>query len=148
MAGCVTSSCQRRSRSRSTSARIRMSNARFWVAALVGLPVLVVGASYILLDVDRLRRLAVASAAAMLLAALVVSVSPSLRAFSIRTSALTWAPRGEALMRIDTLSAVLLPFAAGLWLLTVAVTPRAALDSGGLRRTALATLITLASFLT
>ena len=50
-------------------------------------------------------------------------------------------------MRIDTLSAILLPFAAGLWLLTVAVTPRAALDRGGLRRTALATLITLASFL-
>ena len=43
---------------------------------------------------------------------------------------------------------MLLPFAAGLWLLTVAVTPRASLDRGGLRRTALATLITLASFLT
>src|SRR5580704_7795928 len=148
MAGCATPSCERRRRSRSTSARIRMSNAPFWVAVLVALPVLVIGASYIPLDVDRLRRLAVASAAAMLLAALVVSVSPRLRAFSIRTSALTWAPRGEALMRIDTLSAVLLPFAAGLWLLTVAVTPRAALDRGGLRRTALATLITLASFLT
>src|ERR1700736_363598 len=100
-----------------------MSNARFWVAALVGLPVLVVGASYVRLDVDRLRRLAVASAAAMLLAALVVSVSPRLRAFSIRTSALTWAPGGEALMRIDTLSAVLLPFAAGLWLPPSALTP-------------------------
>ena len=55
---------------------------------------------------------------------------------------------GEAIVRIDTLSAALLPFAAGLWLLTVAVTPRAALDRRGLRRTALATLITLASFLT
>jgi NADH-quinone oxidoreductase subunit M len=108
----------------------------------------VIGASYIRLDVDRLRRLAVASAAAMLLAALVVTVSPSVRAFSIRTSALTSAPGGEALVRIDTLSVVLLPFAAGLWLLTVAVTPRAALDRGGLRRTALATLISLASFLT
>jgi NADH-quinone oxidoreductase subunit M len=125
-----------------------MSNARFWVVVLVTLPVLVIGASYIRLDVDRLRRLAVASAAAMLLASVVVSVSPRFFAFSIRTSALTWAPGGEALMRIDTLSAVLLPFAAGLWLLTVAVTPRAALDRGGLRRTALATLITLASFLT
>ena len=73
-----------------------MSSAWFWVAVLVALPVLVIGASYIRLDVDRLRRLAVASAAAMLLAALVVSVSSSLRAFSIRTSALTWAPGGEA----------------------------------------------------
>ncbi len=82
------------------------------------------------------------------LAALVIAVSPRLRALSIRTSALSWVPGGEAIIRIDTLSGVLLPFAAGLWFLTVAVTPRAALDRGGLRRTALATLITLASFLT
>jgi NADH-quinone oxidoreductase subunit M len=125
-----------------------MSDARLWVAVLLVLPVFVIGASWLRLDVERLRSLAVASAAAMLLAALVVAVSPGLRVFSIRTSVLTWAPGGEALVRIDTLSAVLLPFAAGLWLLTVAVTPRAALDAGGLRRTALATLVTLASFLT
>jgi NADH-quinone oxidoreductase subunit M len=105
-------------------------------------------ASFVRLDVERLRRLAVASAAAMLLAALAVAASPRLHDFSIRTSALSWAPGGEAIVRIDLLSAVLLPFAASLWLLTVAVTPRAALDRGGLRRTALATLITLASFLT
>ncbi len=84
----------------------------------------------------------------MLLVALGIAVSPSLHDFSIRTSALSWVPGGEAIIRIDTLSAALLPFAAGLWLLTVAVTPRAALDRRGLRRTALATLITLASFLT
>jgi NADH-quinone oxidoreductase subunit M len=84
----------------------------------------------------------------MLLVALVVTVSPRLRAFSIRTSVLSWAPGGEAVIRIDALSDVLLPFAAGLWLLTVAVTPRAALDRAGLRRTAVATLITLGSFLT
>ena len=125
-----------------------MSDARLWLAGLVALPALVIGASFLRLDVERLRRLAVASAAAMLLAALVIAVSPRLRALSIRTSALSWVPGGEAIIRIDTLSAVLLPFAAGLWLLTVAVTPRAALDRGGLRRTALATLITLASFLT
>src|SRR4030095_1376648 len=100
------------------------------------------------LDVERLRRLAVVSAVAMVLVALVIAVSPPLRAVSIRTSAFTWARGGEAILRIDTLSAVLLPRAAGLCLLTVAVTPRAALDRGGLRRTALATLVTLASFLT
>ena len=77
-----------------------------------------------------------------------IALSPPLRDFSIRASALTWIPGGEALIRIDTLSSVLLPFAAGLWLLTVAVTPRAALDRRGLRRTALATLLTLTSFLT
>jgi hypothetical protein len=90
----------------------------------------------------------VAFAAAMLLVALLITLSPRLRAFSIHTSALSWIPGGEAVIRINALSDVLLPFAAGLWLLTVAVTPRAALDRSGLRRTALATLITLGSFLT
>jgi NADH-quinone oxidoreductase subunit M len=125
-----------------------MTDAQVWLAGLVALPALVIGASFVRLDVERLRQLAVVSAGAMLLAALVIALSPSLRAMAIRTAALTWVPGGEAVIRIDTLSAVLLPFAAGLWLLTVAVTPRAALDRGGLRRTALATLITLASFLT
>src|SRR5712664_4664093 len=121
------------------ASRIAMSDARLWLAVLVALPALVIGASFLHLEVERLRRLAVLSAAAMLLAALAVAVSPPLRLFSIRTSALTWIPGGEAVVRINTLSSVLLPFAAGLWLLTVAVTPRAALDRGGLRRTALAT---------
>jgi NADH-quinone oxidoreductase subunit M len=125
-----------------------MSDPRLWLAALVMLPSAMICASFVRLDVERLRRLAVASAAAMLLAALAVAASPRLHDFSIRTSALSWASGGEAIVRIDLLSAVLLPFAASLWLLTVAVTPRAALDRGGLRRTALATLITLASFLT
>jgi NADH-quinone oxidoreductase subunit M len=125
-----------------------MSDAGLWLAGLVSLPTFVIGASFFRLDVERLRRLAVASALSMLLAALVIAVSPDLRALSIRSSALSWVPGGETIIRIDTLSGALLPFAAGLWLLTVAVTPRAALDRGGLRRTALATLITLASFLT
>ena len=84
----------------------------------------------------------------MLVVALAVALSPRLRDLSIQTSALGWIPGGEPVFRIDTLAGPLLPFAAGLWLLTVAVTPRAALDRRGLRRTALATLITLASFLT
>jgi NADH-quinone oxidoreductase subunit M len=125
-----------------------MSDAGLWLAGLVALPTFVIGVSFFRLDVERLRRLAVASALSMLLAALVIAVSPDLRALSIRSSALSWVPGGETIIRIDTLSGALLPFAAGLWLLTVAVTPRAALDRGGLRRTALATLITLASFLT
>jgi NADH-quinone oxidoreductase subunit M len=118
------------------------------VAGLVALPTLVVGASWLRVDVERLRRVAVISAVAMVLAALFVSMSPSLQGVMIRTSAFTWRSGSEALVRIDTLSSVLLPFAAGLWLLTVAVTPRAALDRRGLRRTALATVLTLMSFLT
>jgi NADH-quinone oxidoreductase subunit M len=125
-----------------------MSNTPLWLAGLVALPALVTGASFLRVDVERLRGLAVASAIAMVLGALIIPLHPELREFSIRTSAFTWIPGGEELIRIDTLSGVLLPFAAGLWLLTVAVTPRAALDRRGLRRTALATLLTLTSFLT
>ncbi len=125
-----------------------MSDAGVWLIGVVTLPALVVGASFLHLDVERLRRLAVVAAGGMLLVAVGIAISPGLRHFSIPTYVLTSDPGGEALVRIDTLSTVLLPFAAGLWLLTVAVTPRAALDRAGLRRTALATLITLASFLT
>jgi len=125
-----------------------MIDARYWLAGVLALPALVAGASLLRVDVERLRRLAVVSAIVMLLASLAVAVAPDLRAVSIRTSILSGARGGEALVRIDALSSALLPFAAGLWLLTVAVTPRAALDRAGLRRTALATLATLASFLT
>ena len=58
--------------------------------------VCVIGASFFWLDVERLRRLAVVSAVAMVLVALVIAVSPPLRAVSIRTSAFTWARGGEA----------------------------------------------------
>jgi NADH-quinone oxidoreductase subunit M len=125
-----------------------MSDARLWVVGLVALPVLVIGASFLPLEVERLRRLAVMVAVVLLLAALGVAGSKDLRVFSIRNAVFSWAPNGEAIVRLDALSAVLLPFAAGLWLLTVAVTPRSALDRGGLRRTACATLLTLGSFLT
>ena len=125
-----------------------MSDPKWWLAGLLVLPILTIGLSLLRVHVEYLRRLTVVSAIAMLLATLVIAMTPGLRDFSIRSSALTWVPGGEAIIRIDALSAALLPLAAGLWLLTVTVTPRASLDGGGLRRTAVATLITLASFLT
>ena len=125
-----------------------MSEAGLWLAGLIAMPLLVVGASFLELDVERLRKVSVGAAILMLLAALAVLASPALRDYAIHTSALTGIAEGEDIVRVDTLSSALLPFAAGLWLLTVAVTPRAALDARGLRRTAVATLLTLASFLT
>jgi NADH-quinone oxidoreductase subunit M len=125
-----------------------MGEAGLWLAGLLAPPAVVIGVSYLRGDVERLRRVAVVSSVAMVMAALAIPLAPALRDFSIRSFALTWRPGGEELLRIDTLSAALLPFAAGLWLLTVAVTPRANLDREGLRRTALATLLTAASFLT
>src|SRR2546425_11439896 len=134
IAGCATSSWRRLRRPQSRQRRIRMSEARLWLAGITVLPALVIAASYFRIEVERLRRLAVASAAIMLLATFVIAVSPQLRTLSIRTTALSLLAEGEAIIRIDALPSVLLPFAAGLWLFTVAVTPRAALDRGGLRR--------------
>lgn len=125
-----------------------MNEAGLWLAGLVALPAMVIGISWLPGDVERLRRLAVALAVIMVVGAIAIPAFPALRGFAIRTSLLTFRPEAEALIRINTLSAALLPLAAGLWLLTVAVTPRALLDRGGLRRTALATLLTTASFLT
>ena len=106
-----------------------MSDALLWVAGLAALPTLVAVASFFRLDLERLRRLAVSAALAMLFASLVVAISPQFRDLSIRSTALSSIPGGEAILRIDALSSVFLPFAASLWLLTVAVTPRSALDS-------------------
>jgi len=125
-----------------------MNNGWLWLAALVALPGLVVGLSYLRIDVERLRHLAVSSAIVMVLAALAMTIKPDLWSVSIRTTVLSAIPGGEAVVRVNALSSALLPFAAGLWLLTVAVTPRGSLDRGGLRRTALATLLSIGSFLT
>ena len=122
-----------------------MNDPRMWLATAIAMPLFIVAMALTQLDVERLRRIAVGAAVAMLSASWVTATLP--HAVLLRTTALTWAP-AEAILRVDALSAVLLPLASGLWLLTVAVTPRAALDRGGLRRTALATLITYASFLT
>ena len=78
-----------------------MSDARLWLVALAALPALVIGASFLRVGVERLRRLAVVFAVAMLLAALVIAVSPPLRALSSRRAALSWVPGGEAILRID-----------------------------------------------
>src|SRR4030095_1035646 len=61
------SSSRRGGRSRSKEARIKMSDPRLWVAGLVALPVLVIGFSFFRLDVERPRRVAVASALAQVL---------------------------------------------------------------------------------
>jgi NADH-quinone oxidoreductase subunit M len=125
-----------------------MSDPRPWLAAIAALPAAVIVVSSARVDVERLRRFAVLCAAAMLAAALAVAAATPMHAWAIRSGALTWNPAGEAILRVDPFSSVLLPFAAALWLLTIAVTPRAALDRAGLRRTAAATLVTLATFLT
>jgi NADH-quinone oxidoreductase subunit M len=124
------------------------SDAALWLTTIVAIPAVIVALSYLDIAVERLRGLAVASAILVLLASLAPAVDPDLRTVSVETTLLTAGSGNEALVRVDALSSALLPFAAGLWLLTVAVTPRASLDRGGLRRTALATLLSTLSFLT
>lgn len=119
-----------------------------WLLVLIACPLAVVAASYTRLSAERVRSAAVWSAALLLLWSASVLVVPAWTSFEWRWP---WAPHrllGASFLRMDVLSSVLLPFTAGLWLLTVAVTPRARLDRAGLRRTALVTLVTLMSFLT
>ena len=52
-----------------------------------------------------------------------------------------------ALLRMDTLSAFLLPLPSSLWMITVSVTPRSRFDTKGLGRAALSTLATTLAFL-
>ena len=118
-----------------------------YCAGLLALPALVMGASFVGTEVERLRRLAVILAIVMVVAALLIPLWPSLRNVSIVGSQ-SWIPAGGNIVRIDTFSSALLPFAAAMWLLTVAVTPRATLDRAALRRTAFVTLLTVGSFLT
>src|SRR5262249_61996664 len=108
-----------------------MSDPRPWLGIVVALPALVAAMSYVHADVERLRRIAVISAAVMLAAAFIIAMSPLMHAFAVRTDALTAVAGGEAILRVDRTSDVLLPFAAALWLLTVAVAPRASLGRGG-----------------
>lgn len=125
-----------------------MTDSWWWLGALFAGPAAVTAGSFLGVELERLRALTVAAAAWMTVVALGVAWQPDMRAVLLHSAALAWTAGGEALLRVDALSAALLPFAAGLWLLTVAVTPQAALDRGGLRRTAVATALTALSFLT
>jgi NADH-quinone oxidoreductase subunit M len=119
-----------------------------WLGGLAALPGAVVLASHSGLGVERLRDLAVACATGLVLVATAAWLVPALAAFAVVPPWATGGLWGSSLIRQNELSSILVAFAAFLWLLTVAVTPRAQLDRAGLRRTALATLVTTGSFLT
>ena len=78
-----------------------MSSAWLWLAGLVAAPAAVVAASWMRLDVERLRRLAVVAAGAMLVWSLGVTISPALRQLSVRSSTLTGAAGGEEILRVE-----------------------------------------------
>src|SRR5215471_6019471 len=86
--------------------RIGMSDPQLWLVAIALLPPLVIAASFLGFEVERLRRLSVVCATSMLVAALDIAITPRLHTLSIRTNALSWLTEGEAVLRIDALSSV------------------------------------------
>ncbi|MFO7567781.1 MAG: proton-conducting transporter membrane subunit [Enhygromyxa sp.] len=129
-----------------------MTELGVWLVSMVGLPLAVVVASRSVLELEVLRRFAVACAGALLVAAALPLAGGPLAELALPwpvASGSAWAPLlGPSVIRTDVLSSVLLPVVAALWLLTVAVTPRSRLDRAGIRRTAIATLIISFAFAT
>jgi len=121
-----------------------MPDGWWWVGTLAAGPLTVVAVSLSPVRAERLRYVSIAAASVLLVAALILVAGTDRTRLATGILIL----EGTDLLRIDTLSIALLPLAAALWLLTVAVTPRSALGRDGLRRTAIATLLTFASFLT
>lgn len=121
-----------------------------WLMAVLAVPGVVAAVGSFPLEARRYRRLALGAACVLCM----LSVALLWTASDIAALALTdpWDPglllTGAPVFRVDRLSGLLVPFASLLWVLAVGVTPRGALDRDGIRRTALATAITLATFLT
>jgi NADH-quinone oxidoreductase subunit M len=110
-----------------------------WLACLAALPLGVIAASFARLELERLRGVAVGAALALL------AIS-ALGALVLENFAVTIL--GSPAIRLDSLSRALVALPAALWVLAVVATPKTRLGLSGLRRAAVATLITLSTFLT
>lgn len=121
-----------------------------WLMLLLAIPAVVGLIGLFPVEAERFRRLALGAASLLFVVGIgaIWAASP----FSEGGASDPWDPAhlilGKPILRIDELSSILVPFAALLWVLAVGVTPRMALARDGIRRTALATLATLATFLT
>lgn len=123
-----------------------MTAVDLWLPVLIGLPLLVVIASFGRISVESLRRLAITCGMAALVWACLAFTWGALDGWSLHAPA-GLGSRGEPWLRLDPLSRPLPALAAALWLLTLTVTPRTSLERAGLRRTAAATVFTSLSFL-
>jgi len=112
-----------------------------WIAVLLAIPAAVAVVASARVDVERLRTVALA-AAGLLLAAGSVPFAARARA------ALTIEAPPSTVLQFHTLGTVLVPLVALLWCLAVGLAPRSTLDRDGIRRTAIATLVHMALFLT
>lgn len=117
-----------------------MSSSAAWLVAVLAVPGAVAAVGLLRIDAERMRRVALAGAGLLV----AVTLLPLLGDPPPASPGVADAP----ILGVDELSRLLVPFAALLWLLAVGVTPRHALDRAGIRRTALATLVTTGVFLT
>jgi NADH-quinone oxidoreductase subunit M len=98
--------------------------------------------------VERLRRLASAASLSLLAVAALALVHPHFQNVTVMLPQSAPFSPSTPVLRVDSFSSALLPFAAFLWVLTVTATPRARLDLAGIRRSAWATFTTLCAFTT
>jgi NADH-quinone oxidoreductase subunit M len=121
--------------------------AAVWLVCLAAPPLAVIALARLGLPLERVRAVAVVCAGLALAAAAAIFAVPALAGLRIAWPA-AHPLLGDSVLRVNALSTPLIPLPAALWLMTVAVTPRARLDRGGLQRTALATLTATLAFLT
>src|SRR5690606_9606829 len=108
----------------------------------------VIGLSLSTLELERLRGTTVACATAALVASAAVFFVPELASLRVEWPGVDHALLGPSALRVTELSSPLVVLPSGLWLLTVAVTPRSRLDRAGLRRTAAGSVTMTLAFVT
>jgi NADH-quinone oxidoreductase subunit M len=125
-----------------------MTTTLSWLIGLLVPPLMVGLLGTFDLGSSRLRALAVVAASLSLAVGSLVFVLPELGQMRV---AWPWGIHplfGSSMLRVTELSAPLVVLPTAAWLVTVAVTPRARLDSAGVQRTALATSAATLAFLT
>lgn len=119
-----------------------------WLAGLLGSPL--VAALVCLVDkkTDRVRSFAIVCAAVSCALGCLVYFIAEFESLRVPWPWQTSAVFGPSLLRVTSVSLPLIALPAALWLITVATTPSAHLDRGGLGRTAVATSVGTLAFLT
>jgi NADH-quinone oxidoreductase subunit M len=124
-----------------------MINSELWLALLLLIPAGALIGAAVVCDAPRLRRTAAGCAALLVLVSLLPILSPELRNFEVHFPDALTPYLGPVALRMSLLGMFLVPLTACLWLITVAVMPRSLITRGSIGRTATATMVTMASFL-
>jgi NADH-quinone oxidoreductase subunit M len=125
-----------------------MTLAAPWLAGLLGFPLITALLCSFDDKTDRVRAVGIACAAASCALGLLVYVVGDLQSLDVPWPGQQPTVLGASMLRVSPLSLPLIGLPSALWLVTIAATPGARLDIGGLRRTALATTFGTLAFLT